>query len=152
MTVTTASATTPTTPGVGIEDRIAIHDLVAAYSWRCDTKDFDGISALFAEDGVWDEQVLGAPRCEGREAVHGLFHSLNDAEIPFVVHMISNERIADGGKNWAKGTCHLRTYGSVNGTSVDVIGYYDDEFVKIDGQWFFASRTLVGFTPPQKVM
>lgn len=149
MTVTTA----PTTAvGVSVEDRIAIHDLVAAYSWRCDTKDFDGISALFADDGVWDEQVLGAPRCEGREAVQGLFNALNDADIPLAVHMISNERISEGNATSAKGTCHLRTYGSVNGTPLDVIGYYDDEYTKIDGRWFFASRTLVGFTPPQKVM
>jgi ketosteroid isomerase-like protein len=148
----TTTAPVATTPNISVEDRIAIHDLVAAYSWRCDTKDFDGISALFAEDGVWDEQVLGAPRCEGREAVHGLFHALNDAEIPLAVHMISNERISEGDENSAKGTCHLRTYGSVNGTPLDVIGYYDDAYVKIDGQWLFASRTLVGFTPPQKVM
>lgn len=150
--MTTTTPAVATTPNVSVEDRIAIHDLVAAYSWRCDTKNFDGISALFAEDGVWDEQVLGAPRCEGREAIHGLFHALNDADIPLAIHMISNERISDGDDTSAKGTCHLRTYGSVNGTPLDVIGYYDDEYTKIDGQWFFASRTLVGFTPPQKVM
>jgi hypothetical protein len=137
---------------INVEDRIAIHDLVAEYSWRCDTGNFDGIAELFAEDGVWDEQVLGAPRCEGREAIHGLFHALNDADIPFAEHIISNERVTAGDEHSATGTCHLRTGGAVNGTPLDVHGYYADTYVKVDGTWLFASRTLHGFTPPTKVM
>ncbi|WP_293048842.1 nuclear transport factor 2 family protein [Mycobacterium sp.] len=74
---------------MSIADRLAIHDLVAEYSWRCDTGDFNGISELFADDGTWDERVLGAPLCEGRDAIHGLFQALNDAEIPLVMHITS---------------------------------------------------------------
>ena len=135
-----------------IADRLAIHDLVAEYSFRCDTKDFDGISELFAEDGSWDEQVLGAPVCQGREAIHGLFHALNDADIPLCMHNISNERVTELDGNRAKGTCHLRTDGAVNGTPLDVHGYYDDEYTKVDGRWLFARRTLVAFVEPKKVM
>jgi hypothetical protein len=96
--------------------------------------------------------VLGAPRCEGRDAVHGLFHSLGDAEIPWVVHIITNERISSGDGTTAKGTCHLHARGWVNGNQLDVIGYYDDRYVKVDGRWLFANRTLVAFTPPNPVM
>lgn len=144
---TTVDASTTT-----MADRLAIHDLVAEYSFRCDTGDFDGISELFAEDGTWDEQVLGAPVCEGREAIHGLFHALNDADIPLCMHNISNERVTELDDSRAKGTCHLRTDGVVNGTPLDVHGYYDDEYTKVDGRWLFARRTLVAFVEPKKVM
>src|ERR1700747_1456858 len=100
------STTAP--PAVAIEDRLGIHDLVAEYSWRCDTNDLGAISDLFAEGGIWDEQVLGAPRCEGRGAVHTLFQRMVDAEIPFIVHIISNERITAFDGITAQGTCHLK--------------------------------------------
>lgn len=140
------------TTATTIADRLAIHDLVAEYSFRCDTKDFDGIADLFAEDGTWDEQVLGAPVCEGRDAIDVLFRALNDADIPLCMHIITNERVTELDGNQAKGTCHLRTAGSVNGTPLDVHGYYDDEYTKVDGRWLFARRTLVAFVEPKKVM
>lgn len=135
-----------------VADRIAIHDLVAAYSWLCDSKRFDGISELFAEHGVFDERVLGVPRCEGREAVRGLFHAMNDAEIPFVIHMISNERVSSYDGSLATGTCHLNAQGQINGNPLDVLGYYDDEYVKVDRRWLFSSRTLVALAPTKPIM
>ncbi|OHV06904.1 nuclear transport factor 2 family protein [Mycobacterium talmoniae] len=68
------------------------------------------------------------------------------------MHIVSNERITELDGNRAKGTCHLRTAGTVNGTPLDAHGYYDDEYIKVDGQRRFARRTPVGFVPPQPVV
>jgi hypothetical protein len=143
---------TITLKSLTVGDRIAIHDLVAAYSWLCDTGELDDIPELFAEHGVFDEQVLGVPRCEGREAVKGLFHAMNDAEIPFIIHMISNERVSSYDGSQATGTCHLHAQGQVNGNPLDVFGYYADEYIKLDSRWLFSSRTLVALTPTKLIM
>ena len=46
---------------LSIEDRIALQDLIAAYSWALDTGDAEGLVACFTEDCVMSEEVFEDP-------------------------------------------------------------------------------------------
>jgi hypothetical protein len=34
-----------------------------------------------------------------------------------------------------------------DGSAIRILGYYADDYVKVDGQWLFARRTLVEIAP-----
>ena len=56
-----------------LEDRIALQDLIAAYSWALDTGDAEGLVACFTEDCVMSEDVFEDPDVwEGHEGIRGL--------------------------------------------------------------------------------
>ena len=58
---------------MSIEDRLAIHEMIARYSYAYDGQDADGFAQVFAEDGVLEifphGQESPAVRLETREAI-----------------------------------------------------------------------------------
>jgi len=44
---------------VSIEDKLAIHEVIARYSYTYDSNDADGFAQLFVEDGVFEIFVAG---------------------------------------------------------------------------------------------
>lgn len=51
---------------MNIEDRFAILDTIAQYSYRYDGQDARGFSELFAVDGLWEAWAAGAAEPELR--------------------------------------------------------------------------------------
>lgn len=132
---------------VPIADRLDIQELVALYSFGTDTGDFDSVPELFATHGIWDETVLGALLCSGREAITQAFAALADADVGYVVHINGAHQIADFTGETASGTSHLHAELMVNGQRVTVLGYYADDYVKVDGKLRFAQRKLAELAP-----
>jgi hypothetical protein len=132
---------------VPIADRLDIEELVPLYAFRTDTGEFTSVPELFAEDGVWDRTVLGAPRCDGRAAIAEAFGALAAADVGFVVHINGAHQIADFAGETASGTSHLHAELMIGGHRVTVLGYYADDYVKVDGRWRFAQRKLVELAP-----
>jgi SnoaL-like domain len=128
------------------EDRLEIQEVIAKYAFRIDTKRYGELSELFAEDGVWDETVIGLPLCEGRSTIHEFFSGVGDA-IGFVFHMNGNHHVTAFNGATASSTVHLFGEGRFAGRDVRILGYYHDEFVKVDGAWLFARRTLAEIAP-----
>jgi ketosteroid isomerase-like protein len=60
---------------MSLEDKLAIQEVVAQYSYSYDAQDADGFAALFTEDAVWELVASGAThpviRLESRAAIHG---------------------------------------------------------------------------------
>lgn len=134
-------------PIVPIADRLDIQDLVALYTFRTDTRDFSNVPKLFAPDGVWDETVLGAPLCSGRDAIEGAFAALAAADVGFVIHINGAHQISAFAGVTASGTSHLHAELMIAGHRATVFGYYADDYVKLDGTWRFAHRKLVALAP-----
>ena len=63
---------------------------------------------------------------------------LGDAEFQPFVH---NHVVELRGET-ATGTCYLDLRASVEGRSMIGSGYYDDRYVRVDGEWKFRSRKL----------
>jgi len=44
---------------MSIEDKVAIHEMIAQYSYTYDSKDADGFAQLFVDDGVFEIFIAG---------------------------------------------------------------------------------------------
>lgn len=130
-----------------VDDRAAIEELVARYAVRCDTKRYDEVGELFAEDAVWDETIVGLPLCEGRPAIHEFFSSMAQADLEWMIHVCGSHQFNEAGGERASATLHLHCEGLFNGNHVRILGYYADEYVKAGGEWVFQNRKLVEIAP-----
>jgi hypothetical protein len=134
---------------VPIEDRLEIEDLVARYSFHTDTKDYAAVPPLFAEDGVWDETVLGAELAEGRPAIADAFAGFDAAGVQSVVHINGCHLISSYDGDRASGSSHLHAELQVMGRKIRILGYYADDYVKTEDGWRFARRTLKELAPTE---
>jgi len=133
------------------EDRAAIIDLQSRYLFAMDFQDAETYASTFAEDGVinWARGEI-----KGRKAIYefmasGEYNPTSSAEEgkwPAASrHFITNQVIRVDGD-----TAKARTYWfqATNNTAdrqtmvLGLFGHYEDELVKIDGQWYFKKRTI----------
>ena len=125
-----------------LEDIESIRQLKHQYASYCDNGYMaDSIAALFVDDAVWESNSFGT--YEGRDAIHGFITKIGN-EIVFALHYMDNAviDIAPDGQT-AKGRWILfepatMTRGESGGTdSVVITADYEDDFVKVDGEWRF---------------
>jgi hypothetical protein len=133
------------------EDRAAIVDLQGRYVFALDFHDAATYASTFAEDGVlnWAQGEI-----KGRKAIYefissGKYDPTRDAEKgkwPAASrHFITNQVVKVEGN-----TARALTYWfqATNNTAdrrtmvLGLFGHYEDELVKIGGQWYFKRRTI----------
>jgi hypothetical protein len=132
---------------IPVEDRLDLQELGARYAFRCDTKLYEQVGELFAEDGSWDETIVGLPLCGSRKEIDEFFRSMAQSNLAYIVHINSNHQITEFQGDSASGTSHLLAEGHFNGNPIRILGYYADKYVKVDGTWLFKDRTLVEIAP-----
>lgn len=137
-------------PSIPIDERLAIQDLTHLYALYADTKRFDEVVELFADDGVFDETKSGLPEVlRGKTALAQYYREAN-APIESIAHYISNHLISEYSTDRAKGTCYVYCEARLkDGSPVRLSGYYDDDYVKIDGKWRFQSRMVLPLLPSE---
>ena len=134
-----------------LEDIEDIKRLKHRYCGYCDDNyDADAIASLFAEDAVWDGQERG--RSDGREEIRAFFQRAPE-RLPFAIHKVMNPIIEVNGDR-ATGVWYLFqpcTYAEGN-RAVWGSARYDEEYVRIDGEWKFQHLTLTShfWTPFEK--
>lgn len=131
------------------EDRALIEDLQARYMFAFDFGDPEGYANTFAEDGVIN---FGSGDIVGREAIAEFIREGREDRLearasteqgaPSVGrHIISNIVVEVDGDQarsvayWSHMSSDDTGYGTV-----DFFGHYEDELVKIDGDWYFSRR------------
>jgi hypothetical protein len=135
------------------EDRAQIEDLQARYMFALDGGDIDTYIATFTQDGVLD---IGDGEVRGREAIHKLIGGMGnrneapaDKKSPKLRpatgrHNITNIILKiDGDK--ATGRAYWFHYGNNNPkrtATLDSYGHYEDEMVKLNGNWLFSKRRI----------
>jgi uncharacterized protein (TIGR02246 family) len=143
-------------------DRAQIEDLQARYLFALDFRDAEAYAATFAEDGVLD---YGAGKIVGRKAIAEMVAALSaNAERQRTAdtsglrpaagrHNISNIVVEIDG-NRARGTAywfHMGNANSERAAQLNSFGHYEDELVKIDGQWLFSLRKIYNEQIPEWV-
>src|SRR5690606_13840273 len=136
-----------------LEDKAAIHDLIQEYAVRLTSRDFDGYVELFAPDGVWQNGDIVK---NGREEIKAMLVDMFPNTTPDYVNtssymFVSNIQVqVDGDRARAKSrqTSIIR---GADGSPVPVLaGMYEDEFVRLNGEWKFRHRNDITFIPTQE--
>lgn len=141
------------------DDRALIEDLQARYLFAFDFGDPDGYAGTFAPDGVLD---FGQGEVKGRAAIakfiaDGRARTLETrartprGERPSIGrHIISNIVITiDGNKAHGVAYWTHMTSGANGRGTVDFFGHYEDDMVKVKGQWLFARRRIYNEAIPE---
>lgn len=133
------------------EDRAQIEDLQARYMFALDFGDLDTYVKTFTEDGILD--IIGM-KWQGREEIKKGLGGMPDSEGeeeqdtgPYPAtgrHNITNIVVKIDG-NKAVGRAYWFHYGNDNPERKAVLnsyGYYEDEMVKVNGEWLFSKRVI----------
>ena len=130
-------------------DRLAIRELVEAYTHCADRRDAKGQMALFTEDThfvVYMNAKDPKPSQElhSREALAPVFDELN--KYAATMHFVGQSTILTLTGDRATGEAytlahHLTVDGGKRSLMIAALRYYD-AFVKTDGTWLFAERKL----------
>ncbi|MBS0380333.1 MAG: nuclear transport factor 2 family protein [Proteobacteria bacterium] len=124
-----------------LEDRAAIHELVARYAVVIDDRDLEGIGALFTKDGAFRSKD-GVMQARGREAVleqfRGRFAALR------VSNHFSHDHIIGFGSDPDAATGLVTAHAEVwrNGRALIAALRYEDAYRRESGRWCFADRLL----------
>ena len=138
-----ATGTAATRPSV--EDRLGVQDLIARYAWALDTGDVEGVVGCFTPNGEVIEEVFEDPdRWEGHAGIRALAeHYRTAAGFPGRQHHVSQSQLTGDSQR-----CHVRSFAFVTECrgeppyTLRFTGYYDDEIVKVEGQWLFSRRII----------
>lgn len=134
------------TTRLAVEDRLAIQDLISAYSWALDTGDVEGLVACFTPDARLIEEVFDEPDVwEGHEGIRGLAkHYFNVPNFPGRQHHVTQVQFDGGGDR-----VNVRAFAFVTECHGEppyllrFAGWYEDVVVKgADGRWLFESRVI----------
>jgi len=156
LSFTTFSANAERYPEGYADDRAEIVDLQGRYVMAMDYFDADGYAAVFAEDGVLD---WARGLVEGRAAIrefmasgtYDLTRGAPAAETPdgrnwpsTVRHLITNQVIEVDGDKATALTYWIQFNNNAKRDQVEwmLFGSWYDEFVKIDGEWFFSLHRI----------
>ncbi len=120
-----------------MEDIEAIKQLKARYCEICDDlHNPDRIASVFVEDGIWESADFG--QAKGHDAIRELFKGFRE-HFSFSQHNISNPIIEVDGDR-ATGIWYLQGPWTVaeDGKETWMALRYDDEYVKVDGEWKYS--------------
>ena len=130
-----------------VADRLALQDLIAAYSWALDTGDEEALVACFTPDARMVEEVFEDPDIwEGHDGIRGLArHYFNAPGFPGRQHHVTQIQFTPQEDR----SVNMRSFAFVTeceGEPPYVLrftGWYEDQAVKgDDGRWRFASRIV----------
>lgn len=141
------------------DDRALIEDLQARYLFAFDFGDPEGYSGTFAPDGIldfgWGEikgrDAIAKFIVDGRKRTEEARAKTPAGQRPNVGrHIISNIVVkVDGNKARALAYWSHMTSGPDGRGGVDFFGHYEDELVKVNGEWLFARRRIYNEAVPE---
>lgn len=125
-----------------VEDRLAIRELLEHYADAVNQRDADAWGATWADDSEWNLTVVpGMESVKGKAAiVAGWVESMK--LFPFVHMVCSPGRINVEGDRATMRSYTAEVAIMQNGEELRPRGQYDDELVKIAGEWLFKRRAF----------
>jgi hypothetical protein len=141
------------------DDRALIEDLQARYLFAFDFGDPEGYANTFAPDGILD---FGWGEIKGREAIAKFIEDgrkrteearakTPPGQRPSIGRHIINNIVVKVDGNKARGVAYWShmTSGPDGRGGVDFFGHYEDDMVKVNGEWLFARRRIYNEAVPE---
>lgn len=130
------------------DNRAEIQDLNSRYAIAFDSGQLDESVDCWAEDGILDETETGLGLFEGREAIRVFFRDTLMANSTNVVHMMFNHLITsiEGDHGEGRVNCLVEIV-KTDGSYARAHITYSDRYVRVAGQWKFASRVVTSSFP-----
>ncbi|MGX7678731.1 nuclear transport factor 2 family protein [Jatrophihabitans sp. DSM 45814] len=130
-------------------DRLAIRELFDAYAHCADRRDAEGQKALFTVDTRFAVYMNGPGTepsyvLQEREALSPVFEDLNRYQA--TMHFNGQSTIElDGDRATGESYTIAHHLFTQDGSRMMMVAWlrYLDDFVKIDGAWYFAARELI---------
>jgi 3-phenylpropionate/cinnamic acid dioxygenase small subunit len=127
-----------------------IENLIYTYADRIDRGDFDGVAELFTHGRIHGVEGGGPETVfEGRDAVRRLYgrttRVYEDSGTPKSKHLTTNVMVeVDEEAGTASGQAYYTVLQATDELPLQPIitGRYRDTFHRIDGRWWFATRTM----------
>ena len=120
-----------------LKDREMIKELTHQYAHCVRQQDVEGVVNLFAEEGAVE---MGSTVIQGRAALRQFYtETLPKLGNPY--DFLHNHVIRLQGER-ATGLCSVEVRGVHGGKSVIGAGHYEDEYVKVGGEWKFQRRKI----------
>lgn len=115
----------------------AIARLKARYWHACDRKDVEGVIACFAEGEILIDYDGPAGRLTDRDGLREVFASI--ATKPEIVELHHGGspvlELVDDDHATGRWSLHYSLMNTAKGTVSQVGGYYDDAYVRVEGEW-----------------
>ena len=137
---------------VAAEDQRQILDLISAYSYTYDAKDLEGYLALYTQDCVWELVPRGAATPTVRAANRDELRALVTPRLAMLQqqgiqsrHYQTNTVLTARADGQVEGRTMLHLVRQAPGEKPYTLmtGIYSDVFVRSDGSWKIAKRTLL---------
>jgi uncharacterized protein (TIGR02246 family) len=132
-----------------LEEKDAIREVLARYCFALDDGKFAEMAALFTEDGTW-HTAFG--KATGRAAIAEFAAGLRahrPGATPRAIHHVTNVVITLDGDTAKVRSNWTTVQNSPEGPKIGSGGAYDDDMVKVDGDWFFKYRTIDRYIRPE---
>jgi hypothetical protein len=141
------------------DDRALIEDLQSRYLFAFDFGDPEGYAGTFTPDGILD---FGQGEVKGRAAIAKFIEdgrkrqlearaNVKAGERPSVGRHIINNMVIKITGDKAHGVAYWThmTSGSNGRGTVDFFGHYEDDMVKVNGEWLFSRRRIYNEAIPE---
>ena len=123
------------------QDQLAIRALLERYCEGVNQRDADIWGATWSADAVWELPHLGMDGLKGRAKIVGAWLEAMKM-FPFVNMMAMPGSICVDGDRATMRSYTDEVAVTQDGTELRPRGQYDDECVKVDGQWQFSRRVF----------
>ena len=124
------------------EDRAQIGDLVVAYAFAVDERNWQAFEALFTPDAAIDYRTAGGIAGSPAEVAAWMPQAMS--LFTWTLHSVLTHRLQPTGPDSVNGSLHVvARHGVVwDGANeiMDVIGVYHDRYVRTPAGWRFAAR------------
>jgi ketosteroid isomerase-like protein len=121
----------------------AIQSQISRYTDAVNSRNWDDFPSIFAEDAIWEAAGMDfrfdgrAAITEGLSGIVGAMSMFVQMNCPAVITYTGGDRAS------ARSTMYELGENETDGTQFEAYGRYEDELVRLNGQWLFKSRRFV---------